>query len=210
MNKSPPVFSAVVVCTVWVGVFARVAASELIPGADAPVTVTELAQATQSARLQVTVRREGFVPYMPHANYRISIQAPPELLAQGWRCCWIEAYSKPTAALLRKQWKKFVAGNEPNVLLDAARSEASLRQVGLGLFDGYLSLSSPKETGSHIARIYVHLYQAQDVYIERTAYEFLHAPFVTVRFMYAPNSPHDAPYPRTTVPGAPLSQLPQF
>ena len=171
---------------------------------------TGAAEPEPHATLKVTVRREGVVPYLPHASYRISIQVPPERLLEGWRCCWIEAFSKPTAAALSAQWQTGVAGNDPQVQLDANRSEHSLREVAPGRFEGNLWLSARQAAGSHTARIYVHLYQLQDGYGPRIASHFLQDPFIAVRFMY-PRMPQPLPLrPGDVVPGAPPSQLPSL
>jgi hypothetical protein len=171
---------------------------------------TGAAEPEPQAGLKVTVRREGVVPYLPHASYRISIQAPPEKLLEGWRCCWIEAFSRPTAKALSAQWQTSVAGNDPQVQLDANRSEHSLREVAPGRFEGNLWLSARQAAGSHTARIYIHLYQPQDGHATRIASQFLQDPFISVRFMY-PHVPQPLPLrPGDVVPGAPPSQLPSL
>lgn len=185
------------------------------------------AHAADREALQVSVRREGFVPYMPHANYRITIQVPEAKLYEGWRCCWIEAFSRPVAAQLSLQEQKTVAGNDVDVQLDSERTESSIRELAPGIFEGTLFLSSTQGWGSRAARIYVHLYQPatgvestpyeqrperyhglgrQD---KRVAHDFLMDPFITVRFMYPPR-PQPAIRPDGTVPGAPPSQLPHY
>jgi hypothetical protein len=193
--------------------------------------VASEARAADREPLQVTVRREGFVPYVPHARYRINIQVPQAKLLEGWRCCWLEAFSRPVAAQLSLQAQKTVAGNDVDVQLDAWRTESSIRELAPGLFEGELFLSSTQGWGNHAARIYVHLYQAaqgmDNAYDPRTEHlrgpgrpdnrvadDFLRDPFITVRFMYAPRplQPSFQPplRPGDTVPGAPPSQLPHY
>lgn len=188
------------------------------------------AQAADREPLQISVRREGFVPYMPHASYRINIKVPEAKLYEGWRCCWIEAFSRPVAAQLSLQEQKTVAGNDVDVQLDSGRTEASIRELAPGIFEGSLFMSSTQGWGSRAARIYVHLYQPlegidsqYDPRMERyrglgrpdnrVASDFLLDPFITVRFMYPPRPlhPNQPPLrPGETVPGAPPSQLPHY
>lgn len=179
--------------------------------------VTSSTQAGQKLRL--SSRREGFNPYLAVASHLISIQVPEEALREGWRCCWIEAFSRETANALASQYGKSVVGNEPDVLFDAARTESSLRQVAPGIFSGYLALDSMRRTGSHAVRLYVHLYRLEDAgdasryrpvlpqfdrSRERIARNFLDEPVLTVRFMYAANGG----LPNRTQ--APPSQLPNY
>lgn len=188
---------------------------------------TSMAQTGDREPLQVSVRRESFGSYMPRAGYRINIRVPQAKLQEGWRCCWIEAYSRPVAALLSEQEQKTVAGNDANVQLDSERTESSLRELAPGIFEGALYLSSTQEWGSHAARIYVHLYQSADrvdsPYDPRTeryrglgrqgnrvASDFLLDPFITVRFMYSPRPAQPPLRSDGTVPGAPPSQLPHY
>ncbi|MBC7917429.1 MAG: hypothetical protein H7Y28_06440 [Rhodoferax sp.] len=183
------------------------------------------APASDREPLQVSVWREGFVPYMPHASYRINVKVPQAKLQEGWRCCWIEAFSRPVATLLTSQEQRTVAGNDVDVQLDSERTEYSLRELAPGIFEGSLYLSSTQGWGSRAARIYVHLYQnAEGVdspYDPRTeryrglgrqgnrvASDFLLDPFITVRFMYPPRPTQLPIRPGDTVPGAPPSQLP--
>lgn len=188
---------------------------------------TSMAQTADREPLQVSVRREGFVPYMPHASYRINIKVPQAKLQEGWRCCWIEAFSRPVAALLSQQELKTVAGNDVDVQLDSERTEYSLRELAPGNFEGALYLSSTQGWGTRAARIYVHLYQSAEgvdsMYDPRTeryrvlgrqgnrvANDFLLDPFITVRFMYAPRPAQPPLRSDGTVPGAPPSQLPHY
>lgn len=164
------------------------------------------AQAADREPLQISVRREGFVPYMPHASYRINIKVPEAKLYEGWRCCWIEAFSRPVAAQLSLQEQKTVAGNDVDVLLDSRRTEASIRELAPGIFEGSLFLSSTQGWGSRAARIYVHLYQPAEGVVN----DFLLDPFITVRFMYPPRPVQPSLRPGDTVPGAPPSQLPHY
>jgi hypothetical protein len=188
---------------------------------------TGAAQAVDREPLQISVRREGFVPYVPHASYRINIKVPEAKLYEGWRCCWIEAFSRPVAAQLSLQEQKTVAGNDIDVQLDSGRTEASIRELAPGIFEGSLFLSSTQGWGSRAARIYVHLYQPAEgidsPYDPRTeryrglgrsdnrvASDFLLDPFITVRFMYPPRPVQPPLRPGDTVPGAPPSQLPHY
>lgn len=194
----------------------------------APQARQASAAAPSTQKLRLSSRREGIIPYLPGASYRISIRVPEEAIRQGWRCCWIDAFSRDTASQLSVQYRKTVVGNEADVILDAARAEASLRQIAPGVFEGYLPLASTRRTGSHAARLYVHLYRngigdgpgdvmLPDDGIEnggsprgagyergryRYARNFLDEPVLTVRFAYAPNG--------TAVDrrGSPPSQLP--
>jgi hypothetical protein len=194
----------------------------------APQTNPSIAAAPSTQKLRLSSRREGIIPYLPGASHRISIRVPEEAIRQGWRCCWIDAFSRETANQLSAHYRKTVAGNDADVMFDAARAEASLRQVAPGVFEGYLPLASSRRVGSHAARLYVHLYRhgvgdgTGDVMLPddaneysgalrgaafergryRYARNFLDEPVLIVRFAYAP---HRASVDRA---GAPPSQLP--
>lgn len=179
---------------------------------------TTTARAADYEPLQVQVRREGVVPYTPYADYRITIKVPESKLVEGWTCCWIEAFSRPVAAMLSQQEQRPVAGNDVDVQLDSRRTEASLREVAPSVFEGSLYLSSTRGWGDRAARIYVHLYQPTPDYAgppwqgSRLASDFLKNPAITVRFMYPPRALPNLPplRPGDTVPGAPPSQLPHY
>ncbi len=233
-----PQLGALVTMTVLSCVAPRAALATTAPDADSPATTTSPMPPTpavpQTATretptptpvLKVNVRREGFVPYMPHANYRITIQVPEAKLQEGWRCCWIEAYPHAVAAVLARQEQKPVAGNDSDIQLDADRTETSLREMAPGIFGGDLFVASTQPWGSHTARIYVHLYQNANgadgtAYAEpaqryrvpgnRIASEFLRDPAITVRFLYPPRPAQPALRPGDTVPGAPPSQLSHY
>lgn len=174
--------------------------------------------AQNGQKLRLSSRREGINPYLPGASHLISIQVPEVALREGWRCCWIEAFSRETANALSTQYGKSVLGNEPDLIFDAARTESSLRQIAPGIFTGYLALDSMQRAGSHAARLYVHLYRLDageasryrpvspqfDRSRERVARNFLDEPVLTVRFMYAANG---ALRDRSQVPP---SQLPNY
>lgn len=170
----------------------------------APQPVAQAASAVLSQqKLRLSSRREGINPYQPGANRLISIQVPEQALREGWRCCWIEAFSRDTANALSAQYRKPVFGNEPDLIFDAARAESSLRQIAPGVFEGYISLQSARRAGSHSAHLYVHLYRLQeagdagdasryrsamqpfDRQRDRVARNFLDEPVLTVRFTYA-------------------------
>ena len=176
------------------------------------------ARAADYESLQVQVRREGVVPYTPYASYRINIKVPESKLQEGWICCWIEAFSRPVAAMLSAQEQQPVAGNDEDVRLDSPRTEASLREVAPSVFEGSLYLSSTRGWGDRAARIYVHLYQPTPDYAgpawqaSRVASDFLKNPAITVRFRYPPRALPNLPplRPGDTVPGAPPSQLPHY
>ena len=181
-----------------------------------------------SKKLQIFQRREGFVPYLPGASYAITIRAPESALQQGWRCCWIEAYSVQAAAALSAEYGKPVRSNPPDLLFDSARTEASIRQIAPGSFTASLALGSARNEGSHLAQLYVHLYRPstsgespadedrgenrKSAFYERARYRvarnFLEEPALTVRFMYRPKDyqPSTADQIRTPPP----SQLPNY
>ena len=194
-----------------------VRASEDIPLA-APHVVQPLS-ASDGGKLRLSTRLEGINLYLPGANHLISIQVPESALQEGWRCCWIEAFSLETARALSEQYRKPVYGNGPDVLLDSMRTESSLRQVAPGRFQGYLALQSPKRIGSHAAKLYVHLYRldnpddaaqyrapfpSRERGLERIARNFLDEPVLTVRFAYSQGHDHAG---RNQ---APPSQLPNY
>lgn len=185
---------------------------------ETPLASPQAIFSTQSGqKLRLSSRRLGINPYRPGANYVVSIQVPTEALREGWRCCWIEAFSRETANALSAQYGRTIIGNDPEVIFDAARTESFLRQVAPGVFESTLALDSLHRTGSHAARLYVHLYRFADSSDvpsdrslspqfdrsrERVARNFLDEPVLTVRFMYAT---------RGAVPDriqAPPSQLP--
>ncbi len=182
--------------------------------------------AGENRSLRLSTRREGSNPQLPGAYHVISIRVPEEALLQGWRCCWIEAYSRETAAALSAQYGKPVAGNDADLLFDAARTESLLRQVAPGIYEAPLLLGSARRAGNHAARFHVHLYRSDDGTgsgtdtgqrsrlaglgprfpaaheRDRIARNFLDEPVLTVRFMTAPAGP--APGGA----GVPPSQLP--
>ncbi|MBL8524743.1 MAG: hypothetical protein JNN20_13715 [Betaproteobacteria bacterium] len=184
-------------------------------------------QGAQSGqKLRVSSRREGIYPYLPGASYVISIRVPEQALREGWRCCWIDAFSRETANRLSAQYGKSVIGNEVDLVVDAAQAESSLRQITPDLFEGYVRLASIQRAGSHAARLYVHLYRTDGVsdtapayeygdprfsvrtsFVERGRYRyarnFLDEPVLTVRFAYPPNASSGRS-------GAPPSQLPNY
>jgi hypothetical protein len=187
---------------------------------ETPLAGPQWASTAQTGqKLRLSSRREGINPYLPGASHLISIQIPEEALREGWRCCWIEAFSRETANALSAQYGKTVFGNESDLIFDAARTESSLRQVAPGIFTGYLALDSVRRTGSHSVRLYVHLYRLEDAgdasfyrpvspqsdrSRDRIARNFLDEPVLTVRFMYAANGG----LPNRTQ--APPSQLPNY
>jgi len=192
-------------------------ASEDIPLV-APQAVQPL-PAFGGEKLRISTRREGINPYLPGANHLISIQVPEATLQEGWRCCWIEAFSLETARALSEQYRKPVQGNSPDVFLDAVRTESSLRQVAPGRFQGYLALQSSRHAGSHSAKLYVHLYRLEspdgaaryrapfpslERGLDRIARNFLEEPVLTVRFAYSQG--HD----QAGRNQAPPSQLPNY
>lgn len=185
----------------------------------------------QSAtRLELSTRREGIVPYLPHASHVITINAPESALRQGWRCCWIEAYSLEDAKILSTKFTKSVHGNPPDIVFDATRTEASIRQIAPNIFRAYLAIGSTRNEGSHLARLYVHLYRNEETEIitehgakharqrsdasdyaserkgNRVALNFLEESVLPIRFTYAPTGYNwgTANRPRDAVP----SQLP--
>ncbi len=179
-------------------------------------------------KLQIFQRRDGFVPYLPDASYAITIRAPESALQQGWRCCWIEAYSTQTATALSAEYGKPVRSNPPDVLFDSARTEASIRQIAPGSFTAYLALRSARNEGSHLAQLYVHLYRPssdgessaeedrgeirKSARYERARYRvarnFLEEPALTIRFIYRPKDYQSSTADRIRTP--PASQLPNY
>jgi hypothetical protein len=179
--------------------------------------------APQSAtRLELSARRDGIVPYLPHARHVITIRAPESALQQGWRCCWIEAYSLENAKILSGKFTKPVQGNPPDIVFDATRTEASIRQIAPDIFQADVAIGSTRSEGSHLARLYVHLYRIEETGINadydvthtrhrtstsnRVALNFLEASSLPIRFTYAPPGHNWTPAntPRNAVP----SQLP--
>jgi len=202
------------------------ARAEAIVDGIGQVALLPAAMPGENRILRLSTRREGINPYLPGAYHVISIRVPEEALQQGWRCCWIEAYSRETAAALSAQYGKPVAGNDADLLFDAARTESLLRQVAPGIYEAPLLLGSARRAGNHAARLHVHLYRSDDgtgseagqcsrpaglgqrspVTSERHRFarNFLDEPVLAVRFMTAPAgaAPGGA--------GVPPSQLPHY
>lgn len=197
-------------------------AAEILPAG-------QLSAVNQSGtKLQIFQRRDGFVPYFPDASYTITIRAPESALQQGWRCCWIEAYSTQTAAALSAEYRKAVRSNPPDVLFDSARTEASIRQIAPASFTANLVLGSARYEGSHLAQLYVHLYRPttsgespadedrgeniKSAFYERARYRvarnFLEEPALTVRFIYRPKDYQPSTADQIRTP--PSSQLPNY
>lgn len=186
--------------------------------------------AKNSTGLELAARLEGLAPYLPDARYVITIAAPQFALQQGWRCCWIEAYSLENAKILSRKFMKSVQGNPPDIVFDAARTEASIRQIAPNIFQADVAIGSTRAEGGHLARLYVHLYRIEEVDISsgngiahtkqrgnandhgfepasnRVALNFLEASALPIRFSYAPSGHNwgSANPPRDAVP----SQLP--
>ncbi len=182
----------------------------------------------ENRNLRLSTRREGINPNLPGANHVITIRVPEEALQQGWRCCWIEAFSRETAGVLSAQYGKAVAGNDADLVFDASGTESSLRQVAPGIFEAALMVGSARRTGNLSARLYVHLYRSgtgidsvpdagqsrRSAAVgqwapaaherHRFARNFLDEPVLTVRFM---SSPAGAAQGETNVPP---SQLPHY
>lgn len=180
-------------------------------------------QPAQSAsRLELSARREGIAPYLPNARHIITMTAPESALQQGWRCCWIEAYSFENAKLLSDKFAKSVQGNPPDIIFDAVRTEASIRQIAPNIFQADVAIGSSRGEGSHSARLYVHLYRHGEIDINadynvahtrhttstsnRLALDFLEASALPIRFTYAP--PGQSLRPTSTPRGTVPSQLP--
>ena len=196
----------------------------VLAGAAAPVP------SQGGASLHLSSRREGAFPYLPNAAYVITIRVPEEASREGWRCCWIEAYSKETAKLLSAQYRKTVIGNDPDMIFDAARTEASIRQIAPGIYEGYLALGGTRIARNYAARLYIHLYrlvgpvdgldvaQGEMLFAARThdrvARNFLNEPVLNVRFMYQPRNGWDnengTRYGQPDLTGSPPSQLPNY
>ena len=202
------------------------ARAEAIVDGTGQVAPLPAAMPGENRTLMLSTRREGINPYLPGAYHVISIRVPEEALQQGWRCCWIEAFSRETAGALSAQYRKPVAGNDADLVFDAARTESLLRQVAPGIFEAPLMLGSVRRAGNHAARLYVHLYRSNDdtgsdtgqgsrpaglgqrspaaSERHRFARNFLDEPVLTVRFMTAPAGAAQGDA------GAPPSQLPHY
>jgi hypothetical protein len=96
----------------------------------------------------------------PPMGIVLTVKVPLTALQQGWRCCWIEAYSHDAARQLSAQIGRTVLGNADDLLFDAAATESAIRQIAPGVYEVPLQLSSRRRSGNQPARLYVHLYRS--------------------------------------------------